>query len=55
MKGSYDLGAALVIVSLLVIPAGLLRLSEVRVKHAALLWALGWLTGIAAVFARKRA
>ncbi len=51
---SYDVGAALVIGALIIVPAGLLRLSEARLRHAAILWLLGWAVGIASLYGRRR-
>ena len=48
------LGSFIVILTLVVIPSVLLKLPELRVRHAAILWALGWLVGLGTVFGRRR-
>lgn len=50
----YDLGAVVVIGGLLIAPAGIAQLRSFRLRHAVLLWALGWLVGIASFFERRR-
>jgi hypothetical protein len=42
----FDVGAALLIGAFWVVPAGLLRLSQVRVKHAALVSVLAFGCGL---------
>ncbi len=53
MATHYDLGAALVILSLIVIPAGLLKLPELRVRNAAAISVLAFLVGFASLFGRR--
>jgi len=54
-RAAECLGAnQLQIFALVVIPSVLLKLPELRVRHAAILWALGWLVGLGTVFGRRR-